>query len=274
MITNRWEAVLGRVVLGFALVSTLLPLLSMLSAALQPQGTIPVGLRWPSEPHWENFADAFRVARLADLLVSSLLIEIVVVPVALAFATLAGFALARLNPPASRVVVVLLLLGLTMPFESIVTPLYYQMQSMGLLNTRWAIILPLIGLYMPFGVIWMRAHFLGVPRELSEAARVDGAGYWRELRDIQLPLAGPSLSALAILLFLWTWNQYLLAIVLVDDPLQRTMAGALGAFQGRYGTDVVLLSAGTLLIIAPTIVVFVIFQRHFIRALLQGAVKG
>ena len=82
------------------------------------------------------------------------------------------------------------------------------------------------------------------------------------------------MSSLAILLFLWTWNQFVLALVLVDDPLKRTMAGALGAFQGQYGTDIVLLSAGALLIMAPTVIVFVIFQRQFSKALLQGAVKG
>ncbi|TDD64419.1 carbohydrate ABC transporter permease, partial [Jiangella aurantiaca] len=256
------------------LVLTVLPLLSMLSAALQPPGTVPLGLQWPSDPHWENFAEAFRVARLPALLASSSVIVLGVVPVALMFATLAGYALGRLRVPGSRWVLVVLVLGLTVPFESITTPLYYQVRALGLLNTPWAIILPLVGLLMPFAVIWMHAHFRGVPAELAEAARVDGASWWQELVRVQLPLARPALSALAILLFLWTWNQYLLAIVLVDDPLKRTMAGALGAFQGEYGTDLVLLSAGTLLIITPTIVVFLIFQRQFVRALLQGAVKG
>lgn len=274
MITSRREAIVGRVVLIVTLVLTLLPLLSMLSAALQPQGTIPLGLQWPTDPQWGNFVDAFQAAHLAELLRSSSLIVVGVVPVSLVFATLAGYALGRLRIPGAQALVVLLLLGLTIPFESIITPLYYEIEGFGLLNTPWAIILPLIGLYMPFGVIWMRAHFINMPTELSEAARVDGASRWHELRYIQLPLAMPALSALGILLFLWTWNQYLLAIVLVDDPLQRTMAGALGAFQGRYGTDVVLLCAGTLLIIAPTIAVFLVFQRQFVRALLQGAVKG
>jgi raffinose/stachyose/melibiose transport system permease protein len=170
--------------------------------------------------------------------------------------------------------VTVLLLGLVIPFESIVTPLYYEIQAMGLLNSRWAIILPLIGLFMPFSVIWMRAHFLSTPAELTEAARIDGASPLQELLRIQLPLAKPPLSALAIILFLWSWNEFLLSIVLVDDPHKRTMAGALGAFQGQYGTDLVLLSAGTLLIVAPTILVFVVFQRHFISAVLQGSVKG
>lgn len=274
MTASPIEKNLARIALLLAVLLTLIPFLSMLSAALQPQGTIPLGLQWPDPPHWENFATAFEAAHLERLLLSSTLIVLGVVPISVTLATLAGYAMGRLQIPGGRVLLVLLLLGLTIPFESIVTPLYYQVDAMGLLNTEWAIILALIGLYMPFSIIWMRAHFLGMPSELSEAARVDGAGTWRELLRIQLPLALPPISALSILLFLWTWNQYLLAIVLQNDPLRRTMAGALGAFQGRYGTDIPLLCAGTILIITPTIVIFLIFQRKFINALLQGAVKG
>jgi raffinose/stachyose/melibiose transport system permease protein len=165
-------------------------------------------------------------------------------------------------------------LGLTLPHEGIITPLYYQMRDMGLLNTRWAIILPLIGLFMPFGVFWMRAHFVTVPNELSEAAQIDGANTWQQFWRVHVPLAMPAISSLAILLFLWTWNQFLLAIVLVDDPAKRTMAGALGAFQGQWGTDIPLLCAGSLLVLTPTLVVFLIFQRRFVAALLQGSLKG
>ena len=153
-------------------------------------------------------------------------------------------------------------------------PLYFQVRELGLLNTRWAIILPLIGLFMPFAVMWMRAHFVTMPADLSEAARMDGATTWQLFWRIHIPLSVPALSSLAILLFLWTWNQFLLAIVLVNDPEQRTMAGALGAFQGRYGTDIPLLCAGSLLILTPTLIIFLIFQRHFVSALLQGSLKG
>ena len=89
-----------------------------------------------------------------------------------------------------------------------------------------------------------------------------------------VPLARPALTSLAILLTVWTWNQFLLSIVLVDDPTKRTMAGALGAFQGQWGADIPLLSAGSLLILTPTLIVFLIFQRHFVAALLQGSIKG
>jgi raffinose/stachyose/melibiose transport system permease protein len=120
----------------------------------------------------------------------------------------------------------------------------------------------------------MRAHFINMPKELSEAARVDGASTWDLFRHIHLPMARPAISALTILLSVWTWNQFLLCLVLVEDPLQRTMAGALGAYQGHYATNIPLLCAGSILILTPTLVVFLLFQRQFISALLQGSLKG
>jgi raffinose/stachyose/melibiose transport system permease protein len=120
----------------------------------------------------------------------------------------------------------------------------------------------------------MRAHFVNVPHEISEAARADGAGTWDLFWRIHVPLARPALASLAILLSVWTWNQFLLALVLVEDPTQRTMAGALGAFQGQWATDIPLLSAGSVLILAPTLIVFLVFSRQITSALLQGSVKG
>lgn len=270
----RREVLTGRVLLVLLMLFTLLPFVSLFVTALHPSGTYPLGLSWPSSPHWTNFIDAFRAAHMAELLWSSTLIVLGVVPISLLLGTMAGFAFGHLRMPGHRIGFLVFVLGLTLPFEGIITPLYYQVRDMGLLNTRWAIILPLIGLFMPFCVLWMRAHFVNMPDDLSEAARIDGANMWQLFWRIHVPLARPAISSLAILLFLWTWNQFLLAIVLVDDPTKRTMAGALGAFQGQWGTDIPLLCAGSLLILAPTLAIFLIFQRRFVAALLQGSVKG
>jgi Binding-protein-dependent transport system inner membrane component len=105
-------------------------------------------------------------------------------------------------------------------------------------------VLPLIGLFMPFGVFWMRAHFANLPPDITEAARVDGANTWKLFWRIHVPLARPPVASLGVLMAVWSWNQFLLALVLVEDPSQRTMAGALGAFQGHYATDIPLLCAG------------------------------
>ena len=113
-----------------------------------------------------------------------------------------------------------------------------------------------------------------MPNEISEAARVDGASTWDLFWRIHVPLARAPMASLGILMAVWAWNQFLLALVLVEDPTQRTMAGALGAFQGHYATDIPLLCAGTILILLPTLLVFIVFQRQVIAALLQGSVKG
>jgi raffinose/stachyose/melibiose transport system permease protein len=274
VIVARREVYTGRLLLVLLVSITFLPFLSLLSAALQPSDSTPLGLEWPSDPQWSNFLDAFNVANMPALLWSSVTIVAGVVPIAVVISTMAGFAIGHLRIPGGRLLFLLFLLGLTLPFEGIVTPLYYLVQGLGFLNSKLAIILPLIGLYMPFAVFWMRAHFSNMPAELSEAARVDGAGTWDLFWRIHVPLARPALSALAILLTVWTWNQFLLALVLVEDPLQRTMAGALGAYQGHYATNIPLLCAGSLLILTPTLIVFLLFQRQFISALLQGSLKG
>lgn len=274
MIVGRREAFLGRALLLLLMLVTVMPFVSLFTTALHESGTYPSGVEWPDDPQWGNFASAFEAARMRELLTSTLLIVAGVVPAALLFGTMAGFALGQLRIRGHRALFLVFVLGLTLPFEGIIIPLYYQVRDMGLLNTRWAIILPLVGLFMPFSVVWMRAHFTNMPSELSEAARVDGANVWQLFWRIHVPLARPAVSSLAILLFLWTWNQFLLAIVLVDDPTQRTMAGALGAFQGQWGTDIPLLCAGSLLILTPTLLVFFVFQRQFVSALLAGAVKA
>ncbi|GAA2720719.1 carbohydrate ABC transporter permease [Cellulomonas aerilata] len=274
MIVNRREAFVGRALLVLLMLITLVPFVSLFVTALHPSGTYPLGISWPASPQWGNFAAAFQAADMGALLLSSALIVVGVVPASLLLGTMAGYAFGNLRMRGHRAVFLLFVLGLTLPFEGILTPLYFQIRDLGLLNTRWAIILPLIGLFMPFSVLWMRAHFVNVPGELSEAASVDGASTWQQFWRIQVPLATPALTSLGILLFLWTWNQFLLAIVLVDDASKRTMAGALGAFQGQYGTDIPLLCAGAVLILAPTLAVFLIFQRRFVAALLQGSVKG
>lgn len=270
----RRELFAGRALLALLIAVTILPFLSIFTTALHPSGSVPAGLSWPSDPQWGNFLEAFQVARMGALLGSSVFIVLAVVPLSLVISTMAGFAIGLLRIPGARFLLLLFIFGLTLPFEGIITPLYFLARQIGILNTRVAIVLPLIGLFMPFAVFWMRAHFANMPSEISEAARVDGASTWDLFWRIHVPLARAPIASLGILMAVWAWNQFLLALVLVEDPTQRTMAGALGAFQGHYATDIPLLCAGTVLILLPTLIVFIVFQRQVIAALLQGSVKG
>jgi len=253
---------------------TMLPFISIFVTALHPSQTVPGGLEWPADPQRGNFLEAFKISNMASMLASSVFIVVAVVPISLAISTMAAFAIGLLHIPGSRLLLVVFVFGLTIPFGGIIVPLYYLERDLGIYNTRLAIALPLIGLYMPFAVYWMRAHFVGMPAEISEAARVDGATTWDLFWRIHVPLARAPMASLGILMAVWTWNQFLIALVLVEEPSERTMAGALGAFQGHYANDVPLLCAGTILILLPTLALFVAFQRQIIAALLQGSVKG
>jgi len=270
----RGELWAGRALLLALMVITILPFISIFTTALHPSGTVPSGLDWPASPQWGNFVQAFKVADMPTLLLSSSFIVLAVVPVSLIISTMAGFAIGLLHIPGANALLLLFVFGLTLPFTGIIIPIYFLERAMHIYNTRLAIVLPLIALYMPFAVFWMRAHFVNLPSEISDAARVDGASTWYLFWLVHVPLARAPIASLGILMSVWTWNQFLLPLVLVEDPSQRTMAGALGAFQGHYATDIPLLCAGTLLLLVPTLVIFILFQRQIIAALLQGAVKG
>ncbi len=268
------ELWIGRAFLLVLMTVTILPFISIFLTALHPSGTVPNGFELPAEPQWGNFVEAFKVAEMPQLLLSSTFIVIAVVPISLVISTMAGFSIGLLRIPGAGALLTLFVFGLTLPFPGIIIPIYFLERALGIYNTRLAIVLPLIALYMPFAVFWMRTHFVNMPGEISEAARVDGATTWDLFWQIHVPLARAPIASLGILMAVWTWNQFLLALVLVEDPSQRTMAGALGAFQGHYATDIPLLCAGTILILVPTLVLFLLFQRQIITALLQGSVKG
>jgi raffinose/stachyose/melibiose transport system permease protein len=160
------------------------------------------------------------------------------------------------------------------PFEAIVIPLYYNLRDIGLTDTYWALILPESALQLSFGIYWMRSFFLAVPRELIEAARVDGARTLRTLVSVLIPIARPAITTMMVLLFMFSWNEFLLPLVMVDSSdATRTAPLGLANFQGRYGTDIPSLAAGSLLVALPVLVLYVFLNRRFIQGVLSGAIK-
>ncbi|MBN2676669.1 MAG: carbohydrate ABC transporter permease [Anaerolineaceae bacterium] len=274
MRVGRFELFAGRSLLVAMMAFTILPFFSIFLTALAPSNTLPRGFAYLKDPQWGNFLEAFKQAHMPELITSSTFLVLAIVPAALIISTLAGFGIGLLRISGANKLLLLFIFGMTIPFPGIIIPIYILERAVHLYNTRFALVLPLIALYMPFAVFWMRAHFVNMPGEITDAARVDGATTWALFWQIHVPLARAPITSLGILMSIWTWNHLLLALVLVEDPLKRTMAGALGAFQGHYANNVPLLCAGTLLILLPTLILFVLFQRQIITALLQGAVKG
>ena len=190
------------------------------------------------------------------------------------FSVLAGYAFGMLRFRGQQVLFYLLLVGLVVPLESTIVPLYYDLRDVNLTDTYWALILPQVGVSVAFGTFWMRAFFRSVPRSLVEAARLDAASSWATLWRVVLPMGRPAVLTLVLLVFMWTWNEFLLALVMVSEESLRTAPLGLAFFQGRNTTDVPLLAAGAVIVAAPVVIAYLFLQRHFIRGMLSGAVKG
>jgi raffinose/stachyose/melibiose transport system permease protein len=270
---NRREQSVAYVVLGAFTLIALLPIVGVVSTALQdPNGSATFGSF--DGLHFGNFADAWRDGHFGTYLKSSVIVTAAVVSVAGVLSVLAGYAFGMMRFRGSQALFYVVLLGLMIPTEAIIVPLYYDFRDLGIVNTYWALILPQAGTSIAFGTFWMRAFFRTVPPSLVEAARIDGASSWFTLWRVVLPLARPAVLTMTVLLTMWTWNEFLLALVMVSDEGLRTAPLGLSFFQGRNQSDLTLLAAGAVIVAAPVVLLYVFLQRHFIRGMLSGAVKG
>jgi raffinose/stachyose/melibiose transport system permease protein len=268
------ERLAGRLLLALFCAGVLVPFAALVLSALNPAGTPVSGLTWPQHPTLDTFAKAWSIAGFGQLLGNSAVIVAGVVPISLVCATLAGYAFATMRFRGRGLLYALLLLGLTLPYEAAVVPLYYDLRALGLTDTPWSLILALVGLFMPFGVFWMRQQFAALPKQLLEAAALDGAGTWTVLWRVLVPCVRPAITTLGLLYFLWAWNQFLLALILIQNPSHRTAPAGLGFFVGAYSMDIPMLAAATLIVITPVVLVYLFFQRNFIAGMVAGAVKG
>ena len=269
MRTSRVETVLQYAALIVLAVLVMLPVFSFVGTALSPEKS---GLAVPGQLAWQNFGEAWERAGLARAMLNSLIICVFAVFFQLVFGILGGYGLGVLNAVGSKWLYPIILLGLMVSVEAIIVPLYYQMRDLGLTNTLPGIILIQVGMGVPFGVFWMRAAFRSLPASLFEAARIDGAGSIRMLVQVALPLVVPAIVTYALLGFMWTWNDYFLSLVFLTGANQPATI-ALGAFQGKFLTEFNMMSAGGLIVAAPVLILYVIFQRKFISGMLAGAIK-
>jgi raffinose/stachyose/melibiose transport system permease protein len=252
----------------------LVPLLGLFFTSLQPAGSVESGLRWPTDPQWENYANAWTKGRFSTLMANSLIVATFVVPVGVAVSVLAGYAFGTMRFRGSSVLFYLFMIGLIMPFEATIVPLYYQLRELGVINNLVGVMLPQVGLFSAFGIFWMRQFFRSSPPALVEAARIDGANSFRILRSVLLPISWPPILTLATLMFIWSWNEFILSLVVLTSPGTMTAPAGLGLFVGERISDVPGLSAGALIVCLPTIFLYVVLNRKIISGILQGAVKG
>ncbi|MCS7221584.1 MAG: carbohydrate ABC transporter permease [Anaerolineae bacterium] len=257
------------------LLLAVVPFVIVVFTAFKTPEEIAQGAFSPPEVwRWSNFAKAWVQAHFGQYFRSSAIVVSSVVAVSTLLSVLSGYAFGRMKFPFSQFLFFVFLLGLIAPQEAYIIPLYYHLRKIGLVDTYWALILPQIGMSVCFGTFWMRGFFATVPRDLVDAARVDGCDSWNTLWRVLLPIARPAILTMVVLFFVWTWNDFLLALVLVSKEELRTLPLGLAFFQGRYARDIPLTAAGATIVALPTIVTYVLFQRQFIRGITAGAIQG
>ena len=252
----------------------LFPFAWMLSTSLQSDGALlvppPQLIPSPIEPgNYGKVAEAFPLWRY---LLNSLGVAAVSTTLQLLTSAMAAYAFARLTFRGRDKLFLLYLATLMIPIQVIILPLFVEMRYLGLVDSYPGLLLPTIA--TAFGTFLLRQAFLGLPRELEEAAFIDGAGHWTVFRRIVLPLSLPALAALGILAFMASWNSFLWPLVIVNSPDLLTLPVGLSNLQGRYTTSWNLVMAGATVAVVPILFVYLVAQKYVVRGVTLSGLKG
>lgn len=231
---------------------------------------------WPTQWTLDNYRGIFKTSDFTHALVNSVIVAVVTTAVAVVLGSMAAYAVARLKFPGKNVLIGMSLLIAMFPVISLVTPLFNIMRYLGLFDTVWALIIPDIAFALPLSIYTLSAFFREIPWELEKAAKVDGATPTQAFLRVIAPLAAPGMFTTAILVFIVTWNEFLLAISLTSTNNARTVPAAIAFFTGnsQFEQPAGSIAAAAVIITIPIIVFVLFFQRRIVAGLTSGAVKG
>ena len=253
-----------------------LPMLWVLMSSFKTSSEIfasPFAL--PSAWNFDNYVSAWTTAGIGSYFVNSVVVVFGALIITMLFGSMTAYVLARFQFPGSRAIYYLMLAGLTFPIFLAVVPLFFVLQSLGLLNTLPGLIVTYAAFAFPFTVFFLVAFFRSVSGSIAEAAAIDGAGEWRTFFQVMLPMARPGLATVAILNFVGLWNQFLLPIALNSDPDNYVLTQGMAAFasQAGYSVDFGALFAAVVITVVPVLIVYLIFQRQLQGSVSQGTNK-
>jgi len=205
-------------------------------------------------------------------LINTVLMAVVSMILTCITAAMAGYALAKKRFIGRSIVFTLIVCAMALPKQVIVIPLVREMASLKLSDMLWSVIFPIVG--WPFGVFLMKQFSEGIPGEILEASRIDGAGEWKTFSKIALPMIKPGIGALAIFTFINSWNDYFMQLIMLSSTDMLTISLGIAKMQGENSTDFGLIMAGAAMAAIPILIVFFIFQKYFTKGITMGAVKG
>jgi multiple sugar transport system permease protein len=251
---------------------TVFPLFWMLSISFKTPTEVFQPNLVPNAPSWDNFIYVLTEVPFLRYLGNSLFVSAAVTVLALFFHTMAGYALARMRFPGRETIFLAIFSTFLVSLPVIIVPLFIMVRSMGLLNSYAGIIVPSI--FNAFGIFLLRQYYLSLPRELEEAALIDGAGYWRIYWSVILPLSRPIIASLAILFFLANWNAFLWPLTVAGDDKLWVVQVGISNFRSQYSASWNYIMAASTIVALPMLVLFVIFQRQIMDSIKTSGLKG
>lgn len=264
------------VILAILALIWIIPMLTLILTAIKGKKDFYSGLSLFSVPAniaWDNFTNAITKGRLLTYMKNDLIVSGLKVPIGIVIEALAAFGLTRLNIKHKTGWFIFFLVGMMLPMQTALVPINIIYSKLNLLNSYFGLFFVYVGFGISYGILILRGFFKGIPKDIDEAAYIDGCTKWQMFWKILLPIAKPAVATLVITDFLATWNEYLLASVIINDNMKKTVPVGIMTFVGEHGTDYGYLCAGVLLSVIPVLVVYLIFQRYFVEGM-AGAVKS
>jgi multiple sugar transport system permease protein len=266
-----------KILLPLSIILWLLPLAAILMTSMRSMADINAGNYWgiPTEFNLiENYKAVFANTAMGRYLLNSVLVTIPVMFGSVFLATLAGFALAKFKFRGNLIMFAIFIGGNFVPFQILMIPVRDLTIGLGIYDTIWALIIFHVAFQAGFCTLFMRNFIVGIPDELLESCRLEGAGEFKIFYKIILPLVRPALAALAVLIFTFVWNDYFWALVLVQSDEARPVTAGISALRGQWLASWNLISAGSIVAALPPVAMFFAMQKHFIAGLTLGATKG
>jgi multiple sugar transport system permease protein len=226
---------------------------------------------FPSEIHWQNYTDVLRDAPFARWFLNSMVVSVAAVLGNLVFCSLAAYAFVRIRFVGRGLLFAAMLATLMVPFQVVMIPTFLIVRNLGMIDTLGGLILP--NLCTPLGIFLLRQFFLAVPKDLEDAARIDGCSRLGVLVRVVLPLARPALVTLAVITFMYSWNDFLWPLIVIQSPHAATLQYGLNTFSGAHHTEWTLLMAANTMSLVPMLVLFFVGQRYFIQSVASSGLK-
>jgi len=270
----RVTSVVSQILLSLVALLFMVPIIWMLLSALKPSAevfTTPPTL-FGSEVMFSNFVEAWNYLPFGRFILNTVFVAGIGTLITLVASAMSGYAFARLNFRFRGGLFVLYLSTLIVPQEVIVIPMFLVMQRLGWVNSYQALILPWA--FTAFGTFLLRQFFLTIPRELEEAAKIDGCGHIRILRSIIIPIAAPALAVLAVFTFISYWNSFLWPLIIINDTAKMTVPLGLDLFLGQQGQRWELLMAAATISMVPTVILVLALQKYLVRGIALSGLGG